>query len=126
MTAGSSARPAEYAAKAPSIASMHAPMSSAAATSSRRRMRTSPVEPIAGFYPGADPENVTVVNGGSEANFVTLWSLLNGPKGDRLACMIPNYMQAWGMGRHFGAGSDAFRLRPTGSGSDARWGLDLD
>jgi aspartate/methionine/tyrosine aminotransferase len=83
-------------------------------------------EHIAAFYPGAAPENVTVVNGGSEANFVTLWSLLNGPKGDRLACMIPNYMQAWGMGRHFGAGSDAFRLRPSGQGPTARWGLDLD
>jgi len=35
-------------------------------------------EHIAAFYPGAGPENVTVVNGGSEANFVTLWSLLDG------------------------------------------------
>ena len=83
-------------------------------------------EQIADFYPGAGPENVTVVNGGSEANFVTLWSLLDGAKGDRLACMLPNYMQAWGMGRHFGAGSDAFRLRPSGSGADRRWGLDVD
>ena len=82
-------------------------------------------EHIAGFYPGAGPENVTVVNGGSEANFVTLWSLLDGGKGERLACMVPNYMQAWGLGRHFGAGSDPFRLSPNGSGGERRWALDV-
>src|SRR5207245_10514150 len=32
-------------------------------------------ERIAAFYPGAGPENVTVVNGGSEANVVDLWSM---------------------------------------------------
>ena len=82
-------------------------------------------EHIAGFYSGAGPENVTVVNGGSEANFVTLWSLLDGGKGERLACMVPNYMQAWGLGRHFGAGSDPFRLSPNGSGGERRWALDV-
>ena len=82
-------------------------------------------EHIAAFYPGAGPENVTVVNGGSEANFVTLWSLLDGGKGERLACMVPNYMQAWGLGRHFGAGSDPFRLFPNGSGGQRRWALDV-
>ena len=82
-------------------------------------------EHIAAFYPGAGPENVTVVNGGSEANFLTLWSLLDGGKGERLACMLPNYMQAWGLGRHFGAGSDAFRLSPNGSGGERRWALDV-
>ncbi|MFN8234380.1 MAG: hypothetical protein U0V56_13225 [Actinomycetota bacterium] len=30
---------------------------------------------IAEWYPGATPEQVTVVNGGSEANLLTLWSL---------------------------------------------------
>ncbi len=51
-------------------------------------------ERIAQFYMDCKPENITVTNGGSEANYVTLWTLLE-PDG-RLACMIPNYMQAWG------------------------------
>ena len=83
-------------------------------------------EHVATFYPGAEPENVTVMNGGSEVNFIALWTLLDGGKGDRLACMLPNYMQGWGLGRHFGDGSDAFRLKPRGSGDGRRWALDLD
>jgi aspartate/methionine/tyrosine aminotransferase len=54
-------------------------------------------ERIAQFYPDCDPSNITVTNGGSEANYMTLWTLLD--KGERLACMLPNYMQAWGLGR---------------------------
>lgn len=79
-------------------------------------------ERIATFYPGATPENVTVVNGGGEANFITLWTLLD-TRG-RLAFELPNYMQGWGLGRHFGAGSDAFRLKLRGKGTDRRWALD--
>jgi aspartate/methionine/tyrosine aminotransferase len=81
-------------------------------------------ERIASFYPGAQPENVTVVNGGSEANYVTLWTLLD--RGDRLAFMIPNYMQGWGLGRHYGAGTDTFHLRVSEEGGRRRWGLDVD
>jgi hypothetical protein len=80
-------------------------------------------EGIASFYPGADPDNVTVVNGGSEANFITLWTLLD--HGDRLTCMIPNYMQAWGLGRHYGAGTDTFRLRVRQENGRGRWSLDV-
>ena len=89
-------------------------------------------EGIAGFYPGARPENVLVTNGGSEANFTVLWALLE--PGDRLAFMIPNYLQGWGLGRAFGGRTDAFRLverplderggtRREGHGA-ARWALD--
>jgi aspartate/methionine/tyrosine aminotransferase len=81
-------------------------------------------ERIASLYPGADPDNVTVVNGGSEANYIALWTLLEG--GDRLAFMLPNYMQGWGLGRHFGAGSDAFRLRVRREAASSRWALDID
>ena len=80
-------------------------------------------ERIAAWYPGAEPANVTVMNGGAEVNFITLWTLLE--PGARLAFMVPNYMQGWGLGRHFGAGSDAFRLKLTGHGR-LRWALDLD
>ena len=51
-----------------------------------------------------------MVNGGSEANFLALWSLLE--PDDRLAFMVPNYMQGWGLGSFFGLGeSDRVRLR---------------
>lgn len=75
-------------------------------------------ERVAAFYPGASPENVTVVNGGSEANHLSLWSLLE--PGDRLAVMLPNYMQAWGLGRHYTGRVDAFSLRLR----RGRWALD--
>jgi len=81
-------------------------------------------ERIASFYPGAAPDNITVVNGGSEANFVTLWTLLD--HGNRLAFMIPNYMQGWGLGRHFGAGTDTFHLRVRKENGRKRWALDVD
>ncbi len=81
-------------------------------------------ERIASFYPGAGPDNVTVVNGGSEANHITLWTLLEGR--DRLAFMIPNYMQGWGLGRHYGAGTDTFHLRVRHEAGHRRWALDLD
>lgn len=76
-------------------------------------------ERIAAFYPGASTENVTVVNGGSEANLLALWTLL-GPN-DRVAFMTPNYLQGWGLGRHFGDGADVFRLKLR----DGAWRLDL-
>jgi aspartate/methionine/tyrosine aminotransferase len=75
---------------------------------------------IAAWYQGATTDHVTVVNGGSEANFLTLWTLLE--PGDRLAFMVPNYMEGWGLGRHFGDATDVFRLRL----QDERWALDLD
>src|SRR3954454_9348938 len=82
-------------------------------------------ERIAEWYPGAGVENVSVTNGGSEANHLTLWSLLR-PR-DRLAFMVPNYMQGWGLGRHYANGTDVFRLRLRKNGTGGtRWALDLD
>jgi hypothetical protein len=75
---------------------------------------------IAAWYDGASTENVSVVNGGSEANFLALWTLLG--RDDRLAFMVPNYMEGWGLGRSFGAGTDTFSLEQV----DGRWALDLD
>jgi aspartate/methionine/tyrosine aminotransferase len=74
---------------------------------------------IAAWYPGATPEHVTVTNGGSEANLLVLWTLLDG--NDRLAFMVPNYLQGWGLGRHFGKATDTFKLRLR----EGRWALDL-
>jgi aspartate/methionine/tyrosine aminotransferase len=81
-------------------------------------------ERIASWYPSCDADNVTVVNGGSEANFLALWTLLE-PDG-RLAFMVPNYMEGWGLGRHFADGADAFSLRLRRDGGRTRWELDVD
>lgn len=77
-------------------------------------------ERVAAWYPGAGPHNVTVVNGGSEANHLALWTLLD--PGDRLAFMVPNYMQGYGLGRHYGEATDVFGLMRV----DDRWALDVD
>jgi aspartate/methionine/tyrosine aminotransferase len=75
---------------------------------------------IAQWYVGATSDNVTMMNGGSEANLLTLWSLLS--PGDRLAFMVPNYCQGLGLGPSFADGVDTFAMRPV----DGRWALDLE
>jgi aspartate/methionine/tyrosine aminotransferase len=80
---------------------------------------------IATFYDGAKRANVLVTNGGSEANYATLWSLLE--PGDRVAYMLPNYLQTWGLSRAWARRADVFRLTPVDDGGDGRrWGLDLE
>ena len=81
-------------------------------------------ERIAQFYMDCKPENITVTNGCSEANYLTLWTLLE--PGGRLACMIPNYMQAWGLGRAYADGVDAFRLVKQEQAGQYRWTLDVE
>jgi aspartate/methionine/tyrosine aminotransferase len=81
-------------------------------------------ERIAQFYPDCKPSNITVINGGSEANYVTLWTLLE--KGKRLAYMLPNYMQAWGLGRAYAEGVDTFHLVLREENGQKRWALDVD
>ena len=49
--------------------------------------------------------STALCSGGSEANHLTLWTLLE--HGDHLAFMLPNYLQGWGLGRHF-LGSNLF------------------
>jgi aspartate/methionine/tyrosine aminotransferase len=60
------------------------------------------------------------MNGGSEANLLALWSLLE--PGSRLAFMVPNYCQGLGLGPAFGVKVDTFRLMLR----DGRWALDLE
>ena len=50
---------------------------------------------IADLYPGAGVENVLVTCGGSEANFVSTWALIE--PGDEVVFMLPNYMQIGGL-----------------------------
>ena len=81
-------------------------------------------ERIAQFYPDCKASNITVINGGSEANYVSLWTLLE--KGRRLAFMLPNYMQGWGLGRAYAEGVDTFHLVLREDNGQRRWALDVD
>src|SRR4029077_14814543 len=80
-------------------------------------------ERIALFYPGATAQNVLVTTGCSEANYTTLWGLLE--KGDRVAVMIPNYMQSWGLARGYAGRADASRLVEKRRGLGPRGALDV-
>jgi aspartate/methionine/tyrosine aminotransferase len=80
-------------------------------------------ERIALFYPGATAENVLVTTGCSEANYTTLWGLLE--PGDRMAVMIPNYLQSWGLARGYAGRADAYRLTEKRRGLKSRWALDV-
>lgn len=77
---------------------------------------------IAALYPGATPEHIEVTNGGSEANFITLWALVE--PGDEVVLMVPTYMQAWGLVRGFGGTVKPWPLREDRAGTP-RWRPDL-
>src|SRR5437867_10303445 len=74
---------------------------------------------IAALYPGANLENVEVTNGGSEANFISIYSMLN--PGDEVIILLPNYQQIWGLTNSLGMIVKAARLR-----EDRDWAPDLD
>jgi hypothetical protein len=75
---------------------------------------------IAAFYPGATAAHVEVTNGGSEANCISLWHLVQ--PDDDVVMMMPNYMQAAGIARALGATVRGWPLVDEG----ARWRIDLD
>ncbi len=56
---------------------------------------------IAALYPDTTTDHILVTNGGSEANYITTWNLVE--PGDEVVMMVPNYMQTWGLSRAFGA-----------------------
>lgn len=77
---------------------------------------------IAALHPGATADHVTVTNGGSEANFVTTWRLVE--PGDEVVLLVPNYMQVAGLARAFGATVRPWPLvLDTAAG---RWRADLN
>jgi hypothetical protein len=63
---------------------------------------------IAALYGGASAANITVTNGSAESNYAICWHLLE--PGDRVALMLPNYMQTWGLAHAFGADVRPFHL----------------
>ncbi len=67
-------------------------------------------------YAGATADNITVTNGGAEANFVATWRCIQEYKErNELIIQLPNYMQIWGIGKAFGARVKPFWLRNNGS-----------
>ena len=76
-------------------------------------------EHIAKLYPAATPENVLVTSGAAQANFTSLWALLE--PGDEIAVLLPNYLQIWGTAHNFGLNVREFHLR-----AELNWGVDLD
>ena len=74
---------------------------------------------IAALYDGATTANVLVTNGGSEANFLSCWRLIE--SGDEVVSIQPNYMQIPGLARAFGAVVREVWLTP----GPGRWALDL-
>ncbi|HOG28100.1 MAG TPA: aminotransferase class I/II-fold pyridoxal phosphate-dependent enzyme [Vicinamibacterales bacterium] len=79
-------------------------------------------ERIAAMYPGATIEHVEVTNGGSEANFVSMWHLVR--PGDEVVSMVPNYGQTLGLAEGFGGALKPWPLRLSEDGR--RWLADLD
>jgi aspartate/methionine/tyrosine aminotransferase len=80
-------------------------------------------ERIAAFYPGATADHVQVTNGGSEANYVVTWNLVE--PGDEVVMMVPNFMQASGVARAFGATVREWPLAQATRGRGG-WRIDLD
>jgi aspartate/methionine/tyrosine aminotransferase len=77
---------------------------------------------IAAAYPGATEEHVEVTNGGSEANYLAVWRLIE--PGDEVALLVPNYMQTWGLVRAFGGVVREWPL--VEDRAAGRWRPDLD
>ncbi len=74
---------------------------------------------IAALYPGATADNIVVGNGTAEANYITVWRLVE--PGDEVVMMLPNYMQIWGVVRGQGAIVVPWRLR-----EERQWEADVD
>ncbi len=76
-------------------------------------------ERIAAQYPGAGVDQIEVTNGGSEANCIVLWHLIE--PGDEVVMMMPNYMQIDGIARALGAKVVPWMLAE----AETRWRPDL-
>ena len=81
-------------------------------------------EAIAAIYPGATTDHVQVTNGGSEANYITTWKLVE--PGDEVVLMVPNYMQTRGLARAFGGVVEEWPLvRAEAKDEAGPWRVDL-
>lgn len=76
-------------------------------------------ENIAATYENATADNVIVTTGAAQANFTTIWTLLE--PGDEILVMLPNYMQIWGVAKNFNLKVNTFYLK-----ENLNWHIDLD
>lgn len=76
---------------------------------------------IAALYPGATADHIEVTNGGSEANCIAVWHLVE--PGDEVVMMVPNYMQTRGIARGMGATVIPWPLVEGAPGSG--WSIDI-
>jgi hypothetical protein len=74
---------------------------------------------VARLYPGATAANVLMTSGGSEANYVTTWGLVE--PGDELVFVQPHYMQIKGVAGALGA-----LVKPVWLREELKWQPDLD
>lgn len=80
---------------------------------------------IAEFHGLDDFNAVTVTNGGSEANFTTLWGLVESHQ--RVAFMVPNYLQGFGLSKAWADKVDTYGLvMESAADGGFEWRLDLD
>jgi aspartate/methionine/tyrosine aminotransferase len=74
---------------------------------------------VAALYPGAEARNVVVTTGTAEANYISIWRLVE--PGDEVVMLLPNYMQTWGIVRSQGGTVVPWALR-----EELGWAPDLD
>ncbi len=74
---------------------------------------------VARLYPGATHANVLMTSGGSEANYVTTWALVE--PGDQVVFVQPHYMQIKGVARALGA-----QVKPVWLREEWKWQPDPD
>jgi len=74
---------------------------------------------IALLYGGCSDDCVVATNGSAEANFIALWELVH--PGDRIAIIVPTYMQTYGLARNFDVEVKEIWLR-----EEAGWQPDPD
>jgi len=74
---------------------------------------------IAALYPGATQDHILVTNGTSEANFLSIWTLID--PDDEMLFMVPNYMQIWGISRGFRGAVKTYPLR-----EETNWKIDFE
>jgi aspartate/methionine/tyrosine aminotransferase len=73
---------------------------------------------LASLYPGATLDNVEVTNGGSEANFVSVYATLE--PGDEVIIILPNYGQIWGLVNSLG-----MKVKSVSLTEENNWAPDL-
>jgi aspartate/methionine/tyrosine aminotransferase len=74
---------------------------------------------ISALYPGATLDHVEVTNGGSEANFISVYSMLE--PGDEVVMILPSYQQIWGLTHSLGMIVKSVNLK-----EERGWAPDLD